>query len=101
METEDLFEILVSEDDRLLSFDEKAGYLHSSLRDEMLNYSMFHSYGKFYRCTAISFGCGRSAFSFVNLLKQFVRYIQYVLLVRMVSYIDEFSLSPSVGKSND
>lgn len=43
---------------------------------------------------------GRSAFSFVNLMKPFVEYLRIVIGVRFIAYIDEILMEPSVGKAS-
>ena len=100
METKESFASLLREGDRLLSFDVKAGYRHFFLHPDMRNYFLFRYDGRFFRCKALPFGWGRSAFWFVNLLKPFVIYIREHIGARVLPYIDDFLMAPSIGRAS-
>ena len=100
METKEAFASLLRRNDNLLSFDIKAGYRHFFLHPDMRNYFIFRYDGRYFRCIALPFGWGRSAYWFVNLLKPFVLYMRETMGMRVLPYIDDFLLAPVVGRAS-
>lgn len=84
--------------DQFIAFDIKAGYRHFSLRASIRKFFLFHYNGRYFRCIGLPFGWSRSAFWFVNLLKQFVRSLRE-WGYRVLGYIDDVLVAPSVGRS--
>jgi hypothetical protein len=62
----------VEKEERLISFDIKAGHRHFLLHPSIRNFFLFHYGGRYFRCIALPFGWSLAAFWFVNLLKPFV-----------------------------
>lgn len=87
--------------DHLLSFDVRAGYRHFSLHEDMRNVFLFQYDGRYFRCKALSFGWGRSAFWLVNLLKPLIRYIREGMGLRVFPYIDDFLIAASAGRVSE
>jgi hypothetical protein len=73
METAGGFMELLKEGDRLLSFDVKAGYRHQRLHPTMLDHFVFSYEGAYYRCLALPFRWGPSAYHFTRFMLPFVR----------------------------
>ena len=82
------------EGERLISFDLVAGYRHVHLHPLMLNYFLFSYVGRVYRCLALPFGWGRSAFHFTRFLRPMVTYLRNVLGYRVLWYLDDFLIAP-------
>lgn len=83
----------------LISFDLTAGYRHVHLHPSMLNFFVFWYAGRTYRCLALPFGWGRSAYHFTRFLRPFVVYLRNVLGYRVLWYLDDFLVAPRGGKA--
>lgn len=92
------FCISLRKGDRMLSFDVRVGYRHFCLHKDMRNYFIFKYDGRYFRFKALPFGWGRSAYWFFNVLKPFVQYRKEHVGARVLPYIDDFLLLPSVGR---
>ena len=82
----------------LISFDLAAGYRHVFLHPAMLDFFVFSYGGRTFRCLALPFGWGRSAFHFTRLLRPVVRYLRNVLGYRVLWYLDDFLIAPRGGR---
>ena len=82
------------ESERLISFDLVAGYRHVHLHPLMLNFFLFSYAGRVYRCLALPFGWGRSAFHFTRFLRPMVSYLRNALGYRILWYLDDFLIAP-------
>lgn len=98
MDTKKGFASLLRKDDHLISFDIKSGYRHFSLHPDVRNYFLFHFNGQFFRCKALPFGWSRSAFWFTNLIKPLVAHLRERFGMRVLPYIDDFLLAPTLGR---
>ena len=91
------FAAQVEEGDRFISFDVKSGYHHFFLHPSIRNFFLFHWEGRYFRCIALPFAWCRAAFWFVNLMKPFVGRMRK-WGYRILEYIDDFLVAPSVGR---
>lgn len=93
------FATQIERGDTFLSFYIEAGYRHFFLAPKIRNFFLFSYAGRYFRCIALPFGWSRSSYWFVVLLKPFVgklRRWDY----RVLSYIDDFLVAPSVGRAS-
>ena len=72
MERLEEFSDEIHQGENLVSFDLAAGYRHLHLHPAMLDFFAFRYGGRAYRCLALPFGWGRSAFHFTRFLRPFV-----------------------------
>ena len=91
------FAAQIQEGERFISFDVKSGYHHFFLHASIRNYFLFHFRGRYFRCIALPFAWCRAAFWFVNLMKPFVGRVRR-WGYRVLEYIDDFLVAPSVGR---
>lgn len=89
----------IHQGESLISFDLAAGYRHVHLHPAMLNFFLFRYGGRVYRCLALPFGWGRSAYHFTRFLRPFVTYLRNVLGYRVLWYLDDFLLAPRTGRA--
>ena len=82
----------------LLSFDLAVGYRHVHLHPAMLDFFVFRYGGRTFRCLALPFGWGRSAFHFTRLLRPVVAYLRNVWGYRVLWYLDDFLIAPRGGR---
>lgn len=98
METKKEFTTLLRKGDHLKSFDVMAEYRHLFLHRDIRDSSSLRYDRSFFWCISLPFGCGTSAFWFVNFLNLMVKYLREEVGVRVLPYIDDFLIAAFEGK---
>ena len=98
VETLPAYAIGLKRGDHMISFDVKSGYRHLRLASCMRDWFLFRYDGKFYRCIALPFGCGRSPMWFSSLTAPLVQYMTCEMGYRVLCYLEIFKLLPPASE---
>jgi hypothetical protein len=92
METLPEYASEIERGEKMVSFDIQADYRHFRLAPQMRDWFLFRSNGRFYRCIALPFECGRSPMCFTQLMVPMVRNLRQQY--RVLAYLDDFLICP-------
>jgi hypothetical protein len=89
--------------DRMLSMELRSGYNHFWLRPDMRKYFtvrivMADGTERYFQHLELPFGWSRSGFWFSRLVQRILDYGQGTLGYRVLSYVDNYAIAPSLGR---
>lgn len=90
--------------DHLISMDLSSGYNHFRLHPDMRKYftvSVQYANGtvRYFQYIALPFGWSRSGYWFCRLVERFWTMVRKRLQYRVLSYVDDFAIAPSMGRA--
>ena len=90
--------------DHLISMDLSSGYNHFRLHPDMRKYftvSVQFANGevRYFQYIALPFGWSRSGYWFCRLVERFWTMVRTRLSYRVLSYVDDFAIAPSMGRA--
>jgi len=94
MESISEFAMDIQRGDHFISMDIKGGYRHFRLAPTMRDWFLFRYEGRYYCCTALPFGCGKSPLWFTQMMAPFVRELRHMGF-RVLAYLDDFLIAPN------
>jgi Reverse transcriptase (RNA-dependent DNA polymerase) len=88
--------------DRMLSMDLRSGYNHFRLHSDMRKYFtvrivMADDTERYFQYLMLPFGWSRSGYWFSRLVQRFWTMVKWTLGYRVLSYVDDYAIAPSLG----
>lgn len=89
---------LIRKGDRMLAFDLEAGYHQFRLHPLMRQYFVVQFGSRYFRYIGLPFGWRHSGYWFIRLTSRFTTLLRSKLGFRVIHYVDDFLILPSVGR---
>lgn len=88
----------LKKEDQLISFDLESGYHQFRLHPTMRKWFVVKFAGRWFQYVALPFGWRLSGYWFVRLVGRFTAMLRRTLRYRVLQYVDDFLVAPSVGR---